>query len=263
MEQKLEQLNKLKALFEDGKADAKEVAELFSVLMKAMQKMKADMEEVMNGMDSSMAVKHKELYAEMSQMESEMKTMMEKKDSMTMKECVKMMAKMEEEMEAEMEKIKEDMPSMPDLSDIHSQLKEISDRKIPKIEDIENNLPKLGEKIRDGLELLQDENRLDKSAIKGLDEELLAIRSLPRGGGASRRVFQPYRDNFSSLTDGSTKIFYLSRAPMSEVVFVYGTDFPRIYNPATDFTIANKVLTLTDAVVAPSQGATLLVEYFS
>ena len=41
---------------------------------------------------------------------------------------------------------------------------------IPKIEDLEKDIPKLGEKIRDSLELLQGEDRLDKSAIKGLDE---------------------------------------------------------------------------------------------
>jgi hypothetical protein len=41
---------------------------------------------------------------------------------------------------------------------------------IPKIEDIKNELPKLGTKIREGLEILDGEERLDKSAIKGLDE---------------------------------------------------------------------------------------------
>lgn len=41
---------------------------------------------------------------------------------------------------------------------------------IPTIEQIEADLPKLGEPIRDSLELLKDENRLDISAIKGLDD---------------------------------------------------------------------------------------------
>lgn len=56
---------------------------------------------------------------------------------------------------------------------------------IPTIDAIEGDLPKLGEKIRDGLELLEGENRLDKSAIKGLDEELKKIGDEARnkGGG--------------------------------------------------------------------------------
>ena len=39
---------------------------------------------------------------------------------------------------------------------------------IPKIEEIENNLPKLGEQIRNSLELLEGDERIDISAIKGL-----------------------------------------------------------------------------------------------
>jgi hypothetical protein len=42
--------------------------------------------------------------------------------------------------------------------------------KIPTLEDIENKLPILGTKFRDGLELLQDEERLDASAVKNLPE---------------------------------------------------------------------------------------------
>ena len=42
----------------------------------------------------------------------------------------------------------------------------------PIIEKIEKNLPKLGDPIRDALELLDGDQRLDKSAIRGLDELL-------------------------------------------------------------------------------------------
>jgi len=41
---------------------------------------------------------------------------------------------------------------------------------IPTIEQVENDLPKLGERIRDGLEVLQGDERLDASAVKGLPE---------------------------------------------------------------------------------------------
>lgn len=105
--------------------------------------------------------------------------------------------------------------------------------------------------------------KIKREKVEGLDDELTAIRNLPRGGGA-RRVFQPKRDDLSSLCDGANKTFYLSKAPMDEgTVMVYGTDFPVILRPTIDFTIANKVLTLTDSVPAPSQGATLVCTYFS
>lgn len=50
---------------------------------------------------------------------------------------------------------------------------------------IEEDLPKLGESIRDALELLEGDNRLDKSAIKGLDEEFrkLSTRMTQGVGG--------------------------------------------------------------------------------
>jgi hypothetical protein len=41
---------------------------------------------------------------------------------------------------------------------------------IPVFEKLENELPKLGDKVRDSLELLQGNDRLDKSSIKGLDD---------------------------------------------------------------------------------------------
>jgi len=84
---------------------------------------------------------------------------------------------------------------------------------------------------------IEPEFQIGKEHIKGLDEELTAIRNLPRGTfGSGRRVFQPYRDDFSSLTDGSTKIFYLSRAPLDEgTVMVFGTDFEDVLYPTDDF----------------------------
>lgn len=41
---------------------------------------------------------------------------------------------------------------------------------IPTLEQLEQDIPKLGESIRDSLELLQDEDRLDIKSIKGVDE---------------------------------------------------------------------------------------------
>ena len=62
---------------------------------------------------------------------------------------------------------------------------------IPTIEELANDLPKLGERIRDGLELLQGDERLNKSAIKGLEEELKrieAIRGTSRVGGGTSAI---------------------------------------------------------------------------
>ena len=113
----------------------------------------------------------------------------------------------------------------------------------------------------------QSEEQIDKERISGLEDEIKELRkeiTTSRGGGGVRRVFQPYIDDFSSQTNGSTKIFYLSREPLrTNTVQIFGTDFPTILRPTTDFTISGKTLTLTSAVPAPNSGATLLAHYFA
>src|SRR3990167_3341136 len=156
----------------------------------------------------------------------------------------------------ELKKLEDSIPEKADFTEIYGKIKEVESKIVP-VEEIK------AEGIRDKIESLRGDERIDKSAIKGLDDELKEIRSLPRGGGAARRVFIPYRDDLSASCDGSNKTFYLSRAPLNDVIFVFGTDFPTILRPTIDFTVANKVLTLTSSVPAPNTGATLLIQYFS
>lgn len=57
---------------------------------------------------------------------------------------------------------------------------------IPNITDIENNLPMLGERIRDGLETLRDDQRLDASAIRNLPDNI--SKEVIRIGGGSAGI---------------------------------------------------------------------------
>jgi hypothetical protein len=134
--------------------------------------------------------------------------------------------------------------------------------RIPDIMEIEKDLPKLGPEIRNALELLQGEERLDKDAIDGLDEELkrLEAKIATKGGGT---VGQPnnavqYAD-LTSQCNGVTKSFEVPRH--RKVVALQSTQFPIIYRPVTDFTTANKTLTLTAEVSAPETNQTLIFLY--
>lgn len=113
---------------------------------------------------------------------------------------------------------------------------------------------------------LVDESRL-LGEIKSLRDELkkeIDESKKQSASGSPRRIFRPYVDDFSGQTNGSKKIFYLSREPLkTDTILVWGTDFPVILRPTTDFTVSGKTLTLTSAVPAPSSGATLLVMYHS
>src|SRR3990167_27138 len=104
----------------------------------------------------------------------------------------------------ELSKLRNLIPKEADFTEIYGKIKEV-ENKIPTLPD-----EIIGEKIVDKINELpvEPEFQIEKEHIKGLEEELTAIRNLPRGGfGGSRRVFQPKRDDLSSLTDGSTKIF--------------------------------------------------------
>jgi hypothetical protein len=132
---------------------------------------------------------------------------------------------------------------------------------IPTIEPLESEIPKYGEAIRDSLELLQGDDRLDKSAIKGLDEELASIKT--RSTGSAALIGDRLKvDDLTEQCDGSTKEFYLTREPRdTNRVMVWGTQFPIILRPNIDFTIERKLLTLTSEVSAPETGQTLIVQY--
>ena len=108
------------------------------------------------------------------------------------------------------------------------------------------------------------EQIIDKERISGLEDEIKSLRKeiAMKASGGVRRVYQPYVDDFSAQTNGSLKVFVLSREPLrTNTVMVFGTDFPVILRYNTDFTIVGKTLTLTSAVPAPSQGATMIAHY--
>lgn len=165
-----------------------------------------------------------------------------------------------ESLKVQIETVKSLIPELPpetDLSDIFTKFKEL-ESKIPTIPEQLSV-----EDMRNGLEVLQKDERLDVSAIKGLEEEIKKYAPAGRGGGV-RRVFQPYRDNFTSQTDGATKTFYLSREPLKiDTIMAWGTDFPIILDPDTDFTVNGKKFTLTDAVDAPTAGASFIVQFYA
>lgn len=61
---------------------------------------------------------------------------------------------------------------------------------IPTIEPLDQEIPKYGEAVRDSLELLQGDERLDVSAIKGLDDKITTIESKTvRWAGGNKAVY--------------------------------------------------------------------------
>src|SRR3990167_633735 len=131
--------------------------------------------------------------------------------------------------------------------------------RIPPVKELEVETP---ETIKDKLESLKEEARLDKSAIKGLEDMINRlenrISSIPRGGSARAS----HSTKFYKLTpDGSTKIFSV---PKSVTSIVLMSDFPHVLfeGSANGFTIngARSQITLT-VDDAPSTDSQLLYQF--
>ena len=159
----------------------------------------------------------------------------------------------------ELKKLEDSIPEKADFAEIYDKIKEVESKVVP-LEEIK------AEEVRDKLENLEGDERLDKKAIKGLEDEIKQLRKEigTKSSGGVRRVYQPKLDRFKDNCNGSNKTFYLSREPLAtDTIEVSGTDFPIILDPTVDFTVSGKTLTLTSAVPAPSLGATLICKYYA
>lgn len=78
---------------------------------------------------------------------------------------------------ARMDAMIESMPhEMPDVESLEKRVNEkIDNLKILTMEDIGNDMPTIAQKVRDALETLTDEGRLDASFIRGLDKREAAL----------------------------------------------------------------------------------------
>jgi hypothetical protein len=136
--------------------------------------------------------------------------------------------------------------------------------RIPEIDEIEKDLPKLGEPIRDALELLEGDNRLMISAIKGLEEKLQELGERPLGGKGGGGFSYAHMDRHfiddetpSGLVNGSNKAFTIAKTPnptASLKVYVNGQRM-RI---TEDYTLSARTITF---VTAPPTGSIVLVDY--
>ena len=114
------------------------------------------------------------------------------------------------------------------------------------------------EKIRDKLETLKGDERLDKSAIKGLEELLSEMKF----GSNAPQVFSGARTRFiddetpTGTIDGANTIFVISKSPVAGSVKVFrGGARQRI---TEDYTLSNRTITFT---IAPVTGEIILADY--
>lgn len=125
------------------------------------------------------------------------------------------------------------------------------------------------EQIRNKLELLQGEERLDKKAVKGLDEEFKKlgeqILNIPRGGGVSALgVRQAMKSIFHTQApvgaiDGANLTYTVSNDIWAIISFTLnGESIAQLPN----YTFANKTITFTTALPVDYATRDFEVKYF-
>ncbi len=132
------------------------------------------------------------------------------------------------------------------------------------VQKIEEDLPKLGSAVRDSLELLEGDDRLDKKAIKGLDEEFASIRNLPRGGGVSalgvRQAFKYifHTEQPSGLIDGSNTVYTVQNSIFAVISFsINGETVAQLPN----FTVSGRTITFSTPLPADYSGSDFECKY--
>jgi len=122
---------------------------------------------------------------------------------------------------------------------------------IPTIEEIKDDLPIMGTEVRDSLELLKEDERLDISAIKGLKELIKKLTPAPATGGVNFGAVNIRMVDEESLVgtkNGVNKVFTISKAPSPATSLKIYRNGQRMRITAGDFTYANKKITFTTAL---------------
>jgi len=137
---------------------------------------------------------------------------------------------------------------------------------IPTTEDLLNDVPVLATRIRDALELLQDDERLDASAIKGLEEVMKKWMKDVDGKitTAVGSISVPSPTNWTkhqsvSLSSGTTT-YSLTEAPAHDGKACIVRYEGQVLDETTHYSFNGTDITLT---FDPDNGTTLSVTYWS
>jgi len=253
-----EKLQKLLSLMDsDGLTEAK----FKSAFNKVLEFVKKNREEITNALN-----KLNEFNLRLAKkIENEQLTTSNKIDNKTDKEFIRLQGefnKLKTTIDNRMAEVKDGKDS--DEDSIVEKVMEMIE--VPELEDIVNSIPMEAEKIRDSLELLQGDERLDESAIKGLKERFKKLEEMinekPLGGGgggfsniAMQRHFVDDETPSGTLNGVNTE-FKLAKTPFTGSLKLYRNG--QRLRITEDYTLSGKTITL---LVAPASDEILLADY--
>lgn len=261
-----------------------DIGSFFDALVGALQGVKEELKADSKAGITLAAKKIEEAIEALEALESRMS----EADAVMKKALSKDIQGLRTSLEAKIKEVSASIPSLPDEfdpSDLHEAIEAIK-AGIPSIEDLRNDIPKLGEQIRNALELLQGEERLDALSIKNLPEgvreivrqistasALYALADVDVAGivagqsiqwdGIKWMPFTPagsggtpvWGENLTPQGPGDT--FVLAHSPIAGSVRIFrGGAYQSVSNG--DYTIVNDTITLSPAL---ANGEVLVADY--
>lgn len=210
MSDKLQKLDDILKILNRDVPSTKEVADLVLRIVSAVKQAKKHLEdqaeEHKDALEESLSQTAQEIFERIESFEQETSADV----SGVRKETDERIAKLVRDIDKSLQEIATLIPEAVDLTGIEARLTTLEDE--PPVTD---------EEIRNKLEGLEGDQRLDKSAIKGLDEEITRlderISSRPAGVGGKQLMAVP----FSFSGDGATTQFYLPTEPAGKGWFLF------------------------------------------
>lgn len=182
MSDKLVKLQSVLELLNKDVPSTREVAEIISKVILAVKEARVSMEGQMEGNKRELAgvisESVKRLDKEMRSVEASLEGKLQLLKKNIKDETGVGLDKLAQEIYQELRKVKDSIPSETDLSEVFRQIEEVKNKPEKVIS---------SEEVRDRLELLEGEERLDLKAIRGVDETLEGLRkeiSTKSAGGA-------------------------------------------------------------------------------
>lgn len=219
------------------KADTKQVAEMIKSILDVMREAHKSLYKEIEGVSKEDKEKIKEVKAEMKESERNLKGLIAELKTGSSSDTKELSKRLNE-------KVKNIYQAIGELGKKLSDIKQLG-----------------AEEIRDSLESLEGDNRLDKKAIKGLEDELKRIET--GGSGRSvgsffaKRIFWQQK-NLTGTIDGVNTVFTFEGkepAQYSEKIFLNYTE----QNPLTDYTIAGRTITYTVAPDGSLSGSSHII----
>lgn len=124
----------------------------------------------------------------------------------------------------------------PSVEDITQATSEKLTPLVPKKEEILSEVLKEGDELIKSINADESDGKIKREKIEGLDEELTAIKNIPRGREVKQQMVFP----FSFSGDGVTTTFYLPKEPSGKGWLIMAHYQGQWLQKNVHYTIANK-----------------------